>query len=396
MGLLFLSTVVLAQENDLPVECIQKLQEQAKIAGLPQSITDDVIPKLKYLPRVIELDRSQPEFTQTFLTYLKKRVTPRRVEEGQRLYKKHKDFLQSLTRQYGIPGRYLIAFWGMETNYGHYLGKMSTLNSLATLACDKRRSEYFSSELLVALQLVNRESLVPEKMQGSWAGAMGHTQFMPSTYIQYAVDGDGDGKINLWSSKKDALASSANYLQKLGWNTGERWGREVKLPENFSYQMAGLKKWKSLKEWNSLGVTTVYGSALPNVDIKASILVPSGHKGPVFLVYPNFDIVMKWNQSKHYALAVGLLADRIIGMPELKNTFQEHDVISFETVLAIQKNLNKAGFEAGPEDGIMGAKTQEAIQAFQSENGMIADGYPDRATIKQLLKNDQEQQETMN
>ena len=384
--LIFLSTAVLAQEDELPIQCIQELQNQAKTIGLPQSIINDVLPNLKYLPKVIELDRSQPEFTQTLLTYLNKRVTPARIEEGQQLYIKHNDYLKSLTRKYGIPGRYLIAFWGLETNFGHYLGKMSTLNSLATLACDERRSDYFLNELLTALQLIDRESLVPDKMKGSWAGAMGHTQFMPSTYYQYSIDGDGDGQINLWLSEKDALASSANYLQQLGWNTGERWGREVNLPEGFPYERSGLKKWKSLKNWSNLGVTTVKGAQLPDVDIKASILVPSGHTGPAFLVYPNFNIIMLWNQSKHYALSVGLLADRIIGMAPLSNTLQEQEAISIETVLALQQNLNKAGFNAGSADGIMGSKTQEAIQAFQASIGITPDGYPDRTTITELLK----------
>lgn len=384
--LIFLSTAVLAQEDELPIQCVQKLQNQAKTVGLPQSIINDVLPNLKYLPKVIELDRSQPEFTQTFLTYLNKRVSPARIEEGQKLYIKHTDYLKSLTRKYGIPGRYLIAFWGLETNFGHYLGKMPTLNSLATLACDERRSDYFLNELLTALQLIDRESLVPDKMEGSWAGAMGHTQFMPSTYYQYAIDGDGDGQINLWLSEKDALASSANYLQQLGWNTGERWGREINLPEDFPYEMSGLKKWQSLKNWSKLGVTTVNGTQLPDVDIKASILVPSGHSGPAFLVYPNFNIIMLWNQSKHYALAVGLLADRIIGMAPLSNTLQEQDAISIETVLALQQNLNKAGINAGPADGIMGSKTQEAIQVFQESIGITPDGYPDRTTISELLK----------
>ncbi len=223
-------------------------------------------------------------------------------------------------------------------------------------------------------------------MKGSWAGAMGHTQFMPSTYYQYSIDGDGDGQINLWLSEKDALDSSANYLQQLGWNTGERWGREVNLPEGFPYEMSGLKKWKSLKNWSNLGVTTVKGAQLPDVDIKASILVPSGHTGPAFLVYPNFNIIMLWNQSKHYALSVGLLADRIIGMAPLSNTLQEQEAISIETVLALQQNLNKAGFNAGSADGIMGSKTQEAIQAFQASIGITPDGYPDRTTITELLK----------
>ncbi|RKZ45835.1 MAG: lytic murein transglycosylase, partial [Gammaproteobacteria bacterium] len=360
------------QEEDLSVQCINELQKQAAAAGLSQFLINDTIPNLKYLPEVIKYDRSQAEFTQTFATYLNKRVSHRRIKQGKRLLKKHHDFLELLFRKYGVPGRYLIAFWGLETNFGLYLGKMSILDSLATLACDKRRSEFFTRELLLALQLIDRESLTPDKMKGSWAGAMGHTQFMPSTYYQYSVDGDGDGQINLWLSEKDALASSANYLQQIGWKTGERWGREVKLPTDFPYKLSGFKNWKSLKDWKALGVTRVNGTLLPDIDMKAAVLVPSGHTGPAFLVYQNFDIIMHWNQSKYYALSVGLLADRITGLGSLNTQPENQEPLSIQTVMNIQKNLNKAGFNAGQPDGIMGSKTREAIQAFQASVGLIA------------------------
>lgn len=384
--ILFLSSIVMAQEEELATQCIQTLQKKASAIGLAQSLINDIIPNLKYLPKVIEYDRSQPEFTQSFASYLSKRVSPTRIKKGQLLLKKHHNFLHSLFRKYGVPGRYLIAFWGLETNFGSYLGNLSTLNSLATLACDKRRSEFFTNELMLALKLIDRESLTPSKMKGSWAGAMGHTQFMPSTYTQYSVDGDGDGKINLWLSEKDALASGANYLQQLGWKSGERWGREIKLPSDFHYEKTGYKNWTSLKVWKSLNVTTANGRPLPDIDIESAILVPSGHAGPAFLIYNNFATIMHWNRSKNYALAVGLLADRISGLGPLVNTPGNHEPLSIQTVLALQNNLNKAGFNAGQADGIMGSKTREAIQAFQSSIGLIADGYPDRRTIKKLLK----------
>ncbi len=384
--LIILSSAITVQATALPKECIDNLQKQAIQSGLSQAIIDEIIPNLKALPKVIKSDKSQAEFTQTFYSYLSKRVTSARIKEGNQLLKKHDQFLKTLVHQYGVPGRYLIAFWGLETNFGHYLGNLSTLNSLATLACDPRRSEFFTNELLLALKLIERESLLPDKMKGSWAGAMGHTQFMPSTYYQYAVDGDGDGQINLWLSEKDALASSANYLQQLGWNTGERWGREVKLPADFHYELTGFKNWKSLKEWKTLGVRTISGSLLPDVDIKAAVLLPSGHTGPVFLVYPNFDIIMNWNRSKTYALSVGLLSDRIIGMAPLKNTADKQKPLSVKTVFTLQNNLNQAGFNAGQPDGIIGSNTQEALQAFQTSVGLIADGYPDHTTIKKLLQ----------
>ncbi len=382
--LLTVPSIVLSQEEELPSQCIQALQAQAKTADLSPSIVNEVIPKLKYLPKVIEYDRSQPEFTQTFASYLNKRVTHTRILKGKKLLKKHQNFLQALYHQYGVPGRYLVAFWGLETNFGSYMGKMSTLNSLATLACDERRSEFFSSELLLALRLMERESLTPKTMHGSWAGAMGHTQFMPSTYFKYAVDGDGDGKINLWLSEKDALASGANYLNHMGWKSGERWGREIKLPSGFAYEKTGLKNWQALKSWTVSGVTTINATPVPALDIKSAILVPSGHSGPVFLVYQNFDIIMRWNQSKSYALAVGLLADRISGQGPLSKTANNQKALSKQMVLALQTNLNNAGFNAGKPDGIMGSMTQQAIQAFQVYSGLIADGYPDASTLATL------------
>lgn len=381
----FLSTRVMAENEPLSLECIQTLQQQAKIDGLSELVINDIIPNLKYLSKVIKSDRSQAEFTETFATYLKKRVTTSRIKEGKKLFKKHQRFLESLTRQYGVPGRYLVAFWGLETNFGHYLGNISILNSLATLACDTRRSEFFTAELIQALKLIERESLIPEKMKGSWAGAMGQTQFMPSTYYKYAVDGDGDGKINLWLSEKDALASGANYLNQLGWKTGERWGRQVKLPSGFQYENSGYKNWESLKVWKSKGVKTVHDHLLADVDIQSAILVPLGYSGPAFLVYHNFNIIMNWNRSKHYALSVGLLADRIGGLGPLNSMPDNQTQLKVKTVFNLQKKLNESGFNAGTPDGIMGSMTQEAIQAFQVSSGLVADGYPDGITIKKLL-----------
>ncbi|MCP3850386.1 MAG: lytic murein transglycosylase [Gammaproteobacteria bacterium] len=368
----------------LPGHCIDRLQEQAKTAGLSQTSINDIIPNLKHIPKVIEYDQSQAEFTQTFESYLNKRVSQTRIKKGKQLLRKHKVFLESLYKQYGVPGRYLVAFWGLETNFGSYLGKMSTLNSLATLACDKRRSDFFTAELLQAITLIERESLNPKKMKGSWAGAMGHTQFMPSTYLKYAVDGDGDGRINLWLSEKDALASGAHYLQQMGWKSGERWGREVHLPTDFAYGNTGLKDWKMLKEWRLQGVTNVNGVAIPALELKSAIVVPSGHSGPTFAVYQNFRIIMRWNQSKSYALAVGLLADRISGAGPLSRSAKNQKALSRKMVFALQKNLNKAGFDAGKPDGIIGLMTKGAIQKFQMSVGFIADGYPDQLTISKL------------
>lgn len=222
--------------------CLAGLQARARSEGLSEEMINSTIANLKFVPRVIELDQQQPEFSQTFDNYFSKRATEWRVNEGRRLLKKHSVLLNQLAKEYGVPPQYILSFWGLETNYGSYKGKMSVLNSLATLACEPRRSNYFTIELMQALKLKEKYQFDDDTMVGSWAGAMGHTQFMPSAYAKYAVDGDGDGKADLWNSTTDALTSAANFLQHLGWQRNERWGREVLLPKDFSYSHLGAKQ----------------------------------------------------------------------------------------------------------------------------------------------------------
>lgn len=366
--------------------CLEDLQRQARAAGLADWIVDEVIPGLEQQVRVIELDRQQPEFVKTFAQYLNARVTKNRVERGRELYARHREFLRELTRQYGVPGHYLVAFWGLETNYGSYLGNMPTLDSLATLACDPRRSKFFTGELLTALQLMQRDSLEPQRMRGSWAGAVGHTQFMPSTYERAAVDGDGDGRIDLWGSQRDALASAANFLQLLGWKRELRWGREVRLPPDFEWRLAGLDTSLSLAEWGAKGVARGDGRALPTADIRGSILVPAGHEGPAFVTYDNFDVIMGWNRSEFYALSVGHLADRIAGGGLLfRPPPEDQPALSREEVKTLQQQLAARGHDPGSADGILGPGTRRALSEFQQAAGLIPDGFPDPSTIGALL-----------
>ncbi len=387
LGTLLGAPAVLAQsmQSDDFSRCIADLQGRAKAQHLPAWVVDDVMAKLKPQPRVIELDRAQPEFTQTFADYLYRRVTPQRIEHGRQLLAHYRPFLAELTAEYGVPGRYLVAFWGLETNFGANLGKMPTLDSLATLACDRRRSDYFSGELLTALTLMDRESLKPGDMQGSWAGAVGHTQFMPSAYLKYAVDGDHDGHINLWKSKRDALASAANFLANLGWQRGDRWGREVLLPAGFPYDQTGLQHRQPLAHWTALGVTRTDKRRLPDLAIDGAILLPAGHAGPAFLVYDNFNVIMKWNRSEFYAISVGLLADRLIGAGGLaRPPSTTEQALSRKTIEHMQGRLNHLGFDAGDADGVIGPSTRSALRAFQKSSGIIPDGYPDSTTLTAL------------
>lgn len=387
-----LSATVLAEQQAEQAEgqqdfshCLAGLQQQARAEGLPAYVVNEVMAGLQAQERVLQLDRRQPEFTQTFADYLYRRLTSQRIQRGRELRVQYREFLDRLTRSYGVPGHYLLAFWGLETNFGSYLGKMPILDSLATLACDERRSRFFTLELLTALKLLHRESLSAETMRGSWAGAMGHTQFMPSAYSRYAVDGDSDSRVDLWNSERDALASGANFLQNLGWQRGERWGREVLLPEGFAYAQTGLANKRHMRYWAGQGVRLSNGAPLPQVDIEGSILVPAGHAGPAFLVYQNFHVIMRWNRSESYALSVGLLADRIAGAGDLvRPPSSEEPALSRHAIESMQTRLNHLGFDAGEADGVLGPATRTALRAFQDSAGFIADGYPDSKTLGAL------------
>lgn len=364
--------------------CLPGLRQQAADAGLQQA-TVALVDNLQFQAKVIEYDRRQPEFTTPFSDYYRRRVSDQRIAQGRRQLQNQQALLQRLNRQYGIPPQYLLAFWGLETNYGSYLGKMPTLDSLATLACDPRRSQFFTRQLLDALKILQQEELSRDQMQGSWAGAIGHTQFMPSVYLQYAVDGDNDGRIDLWRSESDALTSAAAFLQGLGWHPSERWGREVLLPESFDFQLLG--KQQSLSVWQQVGLRRSDGGPLPIADMQARLLLPSGEQGPAFLVYRNFDVIMGWNRSEYYALAVGRLADRINGAGRLQRELPEEETrFSREQMQQLQQSLLDAGFDPGSVDGILGPATRQAIQRYQRAQGVIADGYPDRELVQQLQR----------
>jgi membrane-bound lytic murein transglycosylase B len=369
-------------------QCLAGLQDQARTQGRSDETVDVLIPSLVQQTRVLELDRQQPEFMQTFGRYLAIRVTDTRIATGREKLAQNRVLLESLQRQYGVPAPVLVAFWGLETNYGGYLGTTPSLDALATLACDPRRSAFFTTEFLTALELLEREELDPASMQGSWAGAMGHTQFMPSTWDRYAVDGDGDGRVDLWASEADALASGANFLSELGWVPGLRWGREVRLPEAFDYALAGDGTRRPLAAWADLEIRQANGAPLPSAEVDAKLVVPAGADGPAFLVYRNFDVIMGWNRSESYALSVGLLADRIAGRPGLVRPPPNDEALRVEDVQRLQRALAERGFDPGPADGIWGPATRRALTAYEASIGNVADGYPDAATLSTLLDGD--------
>ncbi len=365
--------------------CLDELAMVAREEGIPAELADRTLGALQFQPRVIELDRAQPEFQQTFAAYLRGRVTSTRIERGRQLRGQHQDLLERLADEFGVPGHYLVALWGMESNFGSFTGRMPVLDSLATLACDKRRSAFFSDQLITALRLIERESLQPATMLGSWAGAMGQTQFMPSAYYANAVDGDGDGRIDLWSSSADALASGASLLQSLGWTPGERWGREVSVAADFAFEKSGFDQSRPLAEWAELGVRRADGAALPVADMSARLLLPMGHAGPAFLVYDNFEVLLGWNRSISFAIAAGHLADRIAGAGTLYAGLPKGaDAIAVADLAAMQRRLTELGYRPGEADGILGPATRGALREFQRDRGLVPDGYPDEQTQKAL------------
>lgn len=363
--------------------CVADLREMAEQRGVSPETAESVTARVQQLPRVIEADRSQPEFVETFARYLGRRVTDQRVTLGRELLRRHEPLLESISAAYGVAPQYLLAFWGMETAYGRVLGDVSVFDSLATLACDTRRSTYFTTEFVNALHIADN-GIDPSGMIGSWAGAMGHTQFMPSNYLAHGVDGDGDGVADLWGSVADAFASAASFLRSLGWRPDWRWGREVLLPDGFDYYLAGRDKPRPLEEWRRLGVTTTAGNPIEPLAEEAALLLPAGARGPAFLVYANFDAIMRWNRSEFFALTVGHLADRIAGGGTLRTPPPDTPRVTRDHVRALQQKLNALGYDSGEPDGIAGSATRSALREWQRANGLAADGFVDAELLQKM------------
>lgn len=361
------------------------LRQEAMARGISEPILDAALAGVQPLPEVIALDQRQPEFFDTFLNYLDRRVSDRRIEEGQDRLRQHGRLLDRIAARYGVPPVVLVAFWGLETNYGGYLGNFPVPAALATLAFDSRRGEFFRGQLLDALDILQAGHVAPADMKGSWAGAMGQVQFMPSTFRAYAVDGDGDGRVDLWGSLPDAFASAANYLNSVGWREHVRWGREVLLPEGFDLSQASLDLWKPVRHWAGQGVRQADGKSLPQSDLEAAILLPQGHAGPAFLVYPNFRVIMQWNRSVHYAIAVGHLSDRIAWQPPLRNGRDaDNRRMTRDQAEELQLRLAHLGFNPGEPDGVIGSRTKAAIRAYQAARGLPRDGHPSHGLLEHL------------
>ena len=292
---------------------LAELRREASERGISQQTLDAALGEIAPLPRVIELDRTQPESGPDFCDYLSRRVTATRIQRGKQLMAEEVGLLRSLTASYGVPYRYLVALWGLETNFGNATGDYPVIASLATLAHDARRPELFRRQLLAALRIIDDGHQTPAGYVGSWAGATGQVQFMPTTFLEYAVDRDGDGRKDLWKSRADALASAANYLRRSGWRRGETWGRAVRLPAALETDAAALARRRPLGEWAALGVTRASGASLPKASIRGRIVLPRGSGGPAYLAYANYETFLEWNRSTFFAVSVGVLADALVG-----------------------------------------------------------------------------------
>ena len=365
----------------------QGFRQQALRSGVDAQLFDRAFQGVTPDMSVIKADRSQPEFSRPVWEYLDGAISPTRVRRGQAMLDQYADVLTSIEQRYGVERQVLVAVWGMESSFGQIQGDKSVIRSLATLAYEGRRPEFAQSQLLAALQILQNGDIQPERMLGSWAGAMGQTQFIPTTYNSHAVDFDGDGRRDIWNSAADALASTAHYLQSSGWQSGQTWGLEVRLPEGFDYALADGSSRKPVSEWQRLGVATMPGGAVPagSENASAALLLPAGYRGPAFLVFDNFRAILKYNNSSSYALGVSLLAQRFQGSGYIQGTWPKDDMPLTRTErIELQSRLSARNYDAGAPDGIIGANTRKAIRSAQQTLGWPADGYPTHKLLEAL------------
>lgn len=380
--LVFLTTSVFANSQSFE-DFLNQVRKTATEQGVSKATIDKAFFGLTPNLDILKSDSDQAEFNQNFWHYVNKRVSQVRLNNGNDTLKQNASLLNKTSQKYGVPAYVLVAFLGLESNYGNYMGNENLVRSLATLAYDPRRSGFFTKEFIALLKLIDKNT-IPLDAKGSWAGAMGAVQFMPTNVIAYGVDANNDGKVNLWNDKEDIYASAANFLKKLGWKKREKWGREASIPKNFDYRLTGLETKRTVNEWAALGVLRGNGSRLPNSNFKASLIVPMGHRGPAFLVYRNFDTILGWNRSILYALSVAYLSDRLNGNGKLTAKSIDEPLLSKVDVLQIQNTLNLLGYNTGTPDGMVGPKTRQATRMFQSDIGLVADGYVGYELFQQL------------
>ncbi len=355
-------------------------------AGILPETYDNAMGGLHRAARIEALTQAQPEFVKQVWDYLDSAASPRRVSDGQAALAAQAASLAAIEAKYGVPKEILVSIWGNETDFGRALGSFNIFEALATLAYDGPRTDWAKSELIAALKMLQQEHLDPKAMVSSWAGAFGQLQMLPSTFLKSAVDGDGDGKRDLWHSAPDALASAAVEVSNDGWQKGHVWGYEVKLPANFAYELADGDTAKGVADWTKLGVTRADGSVLPPNADPGAIYLPGGARGPAFLTFPNFKVILKYNNAASYALAVCYLADQIAGRPAIVASWpREEAPLSLDERTALQVALTKLGYNPGKIDGIIGHEGKAALRNWQKAHGVAADGFPTMNLLAQVL-----------
>ncbi|MEM6384683.1 MAG: lytic murein transglycosylase [Pseudomonadota bacterium] len=377
--------LVQASSNTSFQRWIDRFRARARAAGIRDQVFNAAFQGVRYNPEIIKRDRNQSEFTKQIWEYLDSAASETRVKNGRAALRKHQRVLKEIEARYGVEAEVVAAVWGLESAYGAFRGSEPVIEALATLAFDGRRGRFFESQLIAALKIIQSGDVPPRRMTGSWAGAMGHTQFIPTSYLSYAVDFRGDGKRDIWSDDPtDALASTAAYLKRFGWTKGQPWGVEVRLPRGFDYRQTGERVKKSPNQWSALGVRDTSGARVPNYG-RASILLPAGAAGAAFMIFDNFHVIERYNTADAYVIGVGHLSDRIRGDGPIRANWPRGDRnLRFAEKKEMQQLLTKRGFNTQGVDGVIGPNTIQAIRRFQSAQGMTPDGYASYEILRRL------------
>ncbi|MCI4431288.1 MAG: lytic murein transglycosylase [Burkholderiales bacterium] len=363
---------------------VMAFRATARVAGIDEETLRVAFADVHYLPRVVELDRAQPEFLRTVWGYLDSAVSPQRVARGQEKLLQFRVEADAAAARYGVPPNIVVAIWGAESNYGGNFGNIPTIDALATLAFEGRREEWARGQLLAALKILQNGDIDRAQMIGSWAGAMGQTQFLPSVFLAHAVDADGDGRRDIWGSMADVMASTANFLAHSGWQADQPWGVEVQLPPGFDVGRADAALRQPTAQWLAEGLRSMDGASLPELT-DATLVLPAGAGGPAFLVGPNFRAILRYNNSTSYALSVGLLAQRLAGGPGVRAPWpRDLPALTRTQLQALQTALNERGFASGTPDGLMGPATRDGLRRYQRSVGLPADGYPTLDLLQRL------------
>jgi lytic murein transglycosylase len=363
---------------------LQGFKKEAVAQGISPDVVSSSLAGLTYDPAVIAKDRGQGVFAQSFMQFSGRMVSGNRLQTGGALLKKYASTFAQIQQEYGVPGPVLVAFWGLETDFGKVMGNLETMRSLATLSFDCRRPEEFQEQLIYALRVVERGDLSPQEMRGPAHGEVGQFQFQPKNYYEHAVDFDGDGRRDLIRSAPDSLASAANYLQSIGWKAGQPWLEQVRVPGELPWDQADVTIKQPRSFWAQHGVSYLNGKPLPADDVPVGLLLPMGRNGPAFLAYPNFDIYLEWNKSLVYSTTAGYYATRLAGGPALSGGKGPVDSLSLAEMKEVQQLLTKRGFDVGKIDGVIGAATRDAIRTTQIKFGLPADAYPSAELLSHL------------